>query len=267
MENIRTRGLVVAEREYGDNDKLLTLLCPEGKRFTTGKGVKSFKSRHFSSCRLFAYSDFVLRRKGDGCYIVETELIEDFFTLGSDIADYALASYICSFTDSVTVENEDALAMLRLTLNALYAVSKKLAPRDFIKAAFELRAASESGFMPDLSACADCGCENPQPVYLQVMEGAIICGGCKDEREARDEHPELGIDRFGELKMYLPLSVSVLETMRNIVGAMIEKFLSVRPADADIPELSRICETYALSHIGHGFDTLTYYKKVSGIKA
>ena len=143
---------------------------------------------------------------------------------------------------------------------------KKLAPRDFIKAALSASRGVGIRLYPVYSACATCGCENPQPVILQVMEGAITARLQRRERSA-SRAPRLGIDRFGELKMYLPLSVSVLETMRNIVGAKIEKFLSVRPADADIPELSRICETYALSHIGHGFDTLTYYKKVSGIKA
>ena len=53
MTYFKVNGLVIAERELGDNDKLLTVLSERyGKLFVIGKGVKSLKNRHMCCSNL-----------------------------------------------------------------------------------------------------------------------------------------------------------------------------------------------------------------------
>ena len=52
--------------------------------------------------------------------------------------------------------------------------------------------------------------------------------------------------------------------MRYVMECPIERIFSFRVSDADADALSVSCEQYLLHHLGRGFDTLKFYKEVSG---
>ena len=188
MERITVRGLNVRETETGEYDKIITLVTQEmGKITVTGKGVKSLKSRHMVACQPFAYSTFVLKKSKKFWYIEESECIECFYGLRADLDRLALSAYVCDVLCDVSVENAPDTETLRLTLNTLYAISSRTdMPLSKIKAAFELRMSCECGFCPELSRCDVCGCEPSADVYLDVMNGRLLCFDCKPRAEKEE---------------------------------------------------------------------------------
>jgi len=258
MERLTVRGLIVRETETGEYDKNMTLVTHEVGRITIiGKGVKSIKNRNCAPCQMFAYSRFILRKSRNFWYLEEAELIEEFYDLRYDFEGLALAAYVCEVMAHVSMENSPEPQLLRLALNTLYALNKCGAiPHDRIKAAFELRCACECGFCPDLSACDVCGCEPSGELYLDVMNGRLLCKDCKPRAEKEEEMIE------GTARLYYIISKDVLLAMRYIATVDQSKLLSFSLDEDGQYLLSRVTEGYLTNHLEHKFPTLDFYRNV-----
>lgn len=60
MISLRTRAIVLRRTNYGEADRILQLLTPDGKRSVMAKGVRREKSRLAGGIELFAISDVVI---------------------------------------------------------------------------------------------------------------------------------------------------------------------------------------------------------------
>ncbi len=249
------------ETPIGEYDKLLTVITEEmGRILVSGKAVRSLKSKHMPATQLFCYSDFVLRKSRGYYYISDSSLSESFYGIRLDLDRLALASYICDVAAEMAVEGVGDEELLRLTLNTLYALANhKDIPLSQVKAAYELRCAAIEGFLPNLSTCdiCDAATDTVKKVYLDVMNGRLLCGDCL--RNVR--HTDDLVDE-GTAHIYLYLTPSVLEAMRYVVGAPGNKFLFFSLAEDEMPAFAKICEKYLLNHIEHGFYTLEFYKSL-----
>lgn len=258
MDRITVRGLNVKETEVGESDKIITLVTQErGKMTVTGKGVKSLRSRNMVACQPFAYSTYVLKKSKKFWYVEEAELINCFFGLRGDMDRLCLAAYICDVLDYISVENAPEPDILRLTLNTLYAISDRPdIPLSIIKAAFEFRCVSELGMCPDLSVCDVCACEAVGDVYLDVMNGRLLCPDCKPRAEKEEEMTSV------TARLYYILSSDVLSAMRYIASAPLEKILAFNLDEDGTYLLGKVCEGYLTNHLEHKFSTLDFYKSI-----
>ncbi|MDD6094480.1 MAG: DNA repair protein RecO [Clostridia bacterium] len=258
MERINVHGLNVRETDVGESDKIITLVTEEYGRLTvTAKGVRSLRSKNMVACQPFAFANYVLRRSKKYFYVEETELIDCFFNLRADLDKLSLAAYVCDVCCDVSVENQPDPELLRLTLNTLYAISNKDMPLQKIKAAFEFRCSAVCGFCPDLSQCDRCGKETHPKMYLDVMNGRLLCGDCKPFTE-REEIMEDN----GTARLYYLLSEDVLAAMRYIAEAPAAKFLSFNIDEDGLYLLEKYSEGYLVNHLEHGFGTLDFYKSI-----
>lgn len=262
MEKLTVHGLTVRETEIGESDKVITLVTMEqGRMSIMGKGVKSLKSKNMAACQPFCYSIFTLRRSGKYYYIVESELSECFYGLRTDLDKMALAAYLCDVCADCSVEGSADPALLRLTLNALYVLSeKKDVHLQQLKAAFEFKCACEMGFQPQLEACGMCGCETAEKMYLDIMNGRILCRDCRDQ--ARREAESAAPDSNGTAQYYISLTPDVLSALRYVEGAPVNRFMSFTLEKDDRRLFGEACEKYLLHHIEHSFSTLSFYKSI-----
>lgn len=261
MTEIRVNALVVKESASGEYDKILTVLSEKyGKLYVVGKGVKSVRSRHMASTQLFTYASFSLRKKGNYYYITDSDLIENYYDIRGDMLKLALASFVCDVSCEIAKEGVEEKELLRLTLNTLFAIAKELRPLEIIRAAFELRVASDSGFMPDLTACRSCGEESPNMVCLDIMDGTIICDECRKNAFSaivKDAFYETGTPRPISL-----ISLSVLNTMRYVISARQERFLAFSLDEREHQVFFDACEKFLLNQLERGFYSLDFYKSL-----
>ncbi len=256
MKEVTVHGLVVRETDIGEYDKILTLVTREyGKISVTVKGAKSIKSKNIAACQPFAYCSYLLRASKKYFYVVESHNIEFFYMIRFDLDKMALATYICDVAAELSVAGMADPELLRLTLNTLYALNTKEIPMSQIKAAFELKAAEIAGFMPDLGGCGYCNGEVKGDVYIDIMNGRLLCKTCKPMAE-NDEIME----ESGTARLYMIITPSVLAAMRFVVMSPVEKFLSFALDEDELYIFSRVCETYLVNHIEHKFFTLDFYK-------
>lgn len=77
MTTIRTRAIVLRRTNYGEADRILQLLTPEGKRSVMAKGVRREKSRLAGGIELFAVSDIVITEgKGNLGILTSARLVQ-----------------------------------------------------------------------------------------------------------------------------------------------------------------------------------------------
>ncbi len=253
---IKVRGLVIRVVDMWEADRLVTIFTQEmGVLTALAKGARGYKSRKMSAAMHFCYSDFILYQKGDYYWVKEAELIESFFYIRRTVDGFALASYIVDVLSDVTVSQAET-ELLRLSLNSLYAIANEKYPLNKIKAAFEIRAASILGFMPDVISCS-CG-EKFGDFFFDIMGGNIKCFSCRDKemkehREDEDPH-ESHIVRI--------LSEGAKIALGYCIYSPVEKIFSFNISDEDMLLFSSAAEDYLLNQLERSFKTLDFYKEV-----
>lgn len=76
MKTTRTRAIVLRRTNYGEADRILQLLTPEGRRSVMARGVRKEKSKLAGGIELFAVSDVVIGEgKGDLGVLTSAKLV------------------------------------------------------------------------------------------------------------------------------------------------------------------------------------------------
>lgn len=261
MTEIKSNALVIAEKDLGENDKLLTLLVERyGKITAVSKGAKSVRNRHMASCQLFSYASFGLRKRGSLYYVTDTDLIESYYDIRTDITKLALASFLCDVINDIAQEGEDEDEILKLSLNTFYAIAKNIKPLEFIRACFELRIAVIAGFSPSFDSCVECGNNASRFYYFDIVDGIIYCDSCKNKlfyASAENEFLERGLS-----KPIAIISESVLAAMQYVIGSRAERFLAFNLGEDELSSFYFACEKFLLNQLERGFYSLGFYKSL-----
>lgn len=269
MQHESIDGVVLRVRDYADHDRYLSVLTAERGRITIlSKGGRSLKSSQTAISQMYTYGNFEYYRRGDFNILKGGSPVQHFYALSTDIDRLNLAAYLCELTSELTDEGEEAGDMLRLLLNSLYAISRDLYPQELIKGAFEMRAMSVSGYMPELGACSVCQTEQSDPFYLHVMNGALLCSDClKKQSGIGKRNPDTAYDDIRESETLLTLTPAVRAAMYYCLHAPLERLFSFSLEDAeDRTDFAKAAQTYTLSHLGRGFDSLNFYHEMRAIK-
>ena len=241
---LKTPGLVLRTTEYQDTDLMLTVLTRDnGLMSLKARGVRKNSSRLKSACQLLSYSEFTVFENRGFHTVNEAEPLEMFPELRADIELLALGSYFAQAAEVLSQEDLPNPELLSLTLNSLYALCKLNKPALLVKAAFELRLASLSGYEPQLEHCAVCGNENPD--RFNVTGGVLQCAGCSGMEGLR-----------------LPITPAMLAAMQYIVYCEPKKLFSFRLEGEELRQLSDLTEAYLAAQLERGFYTLDFYKSL-----
>lgn len=244
---LNTDGLIIREQQTGEYDRLVTILTRDyGIIRAFANGAKRIKSRSQSATQLFAYGNYSIYRGRDAYSIDEAQPREIFFELRNNIENLSLAQYFCELAGETAPIEEEAEAYLRLTLNALHMLAEQKRPPLQIKAIFELRIMCLSGYMPELTACADCGREDSAEHYFSPVEGVTVCEDCVGDHTC------------------VRLSDGELAAMRHICYSDERRLFAFRLSDEGLARLSDITEEYVRVQTGKKLKTLDFYKTMRG---
>ena len=262
--DISTDALVIRAVPQGEHDRLLTLLCPgEGRITVIAKGARSLRNKLMSPCRAFVWGNFELHFKGDMAWVRDASVIKSFTALEQDIELMYLAQYISDVCCELSGQGEPAGELLPLALNTYHALCSDKYDRALVKAAFELRAAAISGYLPELTECVRCEKTEAPAFYLDVMGGGIVCSDCIASSPELPE-AEIPVDAYGMRSIIIPITPAVLAAMRYTVSAPLKRLLSFGiSSETDKRTFCRAAETYILNHLERGFASLRLYHELS----
>ena len=263
---ITTDGLITRSYPVGEHDRVVHLVTPEhGRLSVMVKGGQSKTNRHAAITQLFTYGNYELYHKsGEMYWLRGGSVLQSFYDLTSDLTAMALATYLCDVTSELTGEGENAEDMLRMMLNTLYTLSGGRKSPALVKGVFELRAASMTGYMPNLEGCCVCGASHPEHSYFDIMNGAVVCADCQTSfNRQRMPMDVADANELGERRIICPMSASTLAAVRYAVLSPHKKIFSFALADRDEEQnFARVAEAYLLHHLERGFETLDFYHSV-----
>ena len=243
MAHVTVKGLVIRETDFGEADRYITVLTAElGKIEVLCRGIRRKKGRLANAVGLFCYSEFTLF-SGRRCTLSDAEIDTQFWGITGNIEQYALCCYFAELVNMAADADSDVSGLLPMFLRALYALDRQKRPVQTVKAAFELRLASELGFSPDLTGCAVCGAAQCEAWSLLLENGALVCSGCRK--------------RVGGT--YYDMPQGVLDAMRYILSCDGKRLFAFAVNAQTAEQLGLICERYLLYHLDVHCTTLDFY--------
>ena len=104
-EEIKTRGICLRTVEYGESDRIITLLTDnKGKIAVRARGVSSAKSKLRLAATPFAFGEYILTIKS-GFYTLKTfDYADSFQTISDDIFRYYAGAAALETTDKLNEE-------------------------------------------------------------------------------------------------------------------------------------------------------------------
>lgn len=177
--NYKTKGIVIKRMNYGEADRILTVLSERfGKVKVMAKGVRKIRSHMAGSLEPFILVDLHLQ-EGKNFYIVTGASINcDFEVIHSDMDRMAKAFYIGELIDRFLEEHQRSEKIFDLSIQALESI--ECLKNEIWLRCFEHKIVTAAGFKPQLFYCVNCKSKiMPGNNFWDSVEGGVICEECQ----------------------------------------------------------------------------------------
>lgn len=227
MKLVKTKGIVIAENNSADFDKMLTILTPNlGKIECMAKGARRPKSTLISGAQFLCFADYMLYKTGDKYLMNSCEIVDMFYDIRIDLDKLNIATHITKIINDVTTENQNNYKILQLFLNTLYVINKTDKDIDFVLAIFKIRLLSILGFRPFIDSCKICN-EKENLAYFSFKDNCFKCEICgKQDKGA------------------VQISETTKDAITYIIMAEAKKIYSFNIPKESIKELKIISDIY-----------------------
>lgn len=181
MKQVKVNGIIIAENNMSDFDKMLTILTPNlGKIGCTAKGARRPKSLLLAGTQFLCFGEYILYKGSDVYSMNSCETIELFYNIRTDLDKLTYASYVTKIITDVTDENQNCFNTLKLFLNTLYMISETDKNLDFIVSVFKLRMLKILGYMPRINECVCCGSKE-NLTHFSIKDDGFKCASCRKQ--------------------------------------------------------------------------------------
>ena len=226
MGTFKTKGIVIAENNMGDFDKMVTILTPNGKFGCSARGARRPKSQLMAGTQFLCFGEFMIF-KGTNTYTLNScEPIEVFYNIRTDLDKLEYASNITKMIQEITDENQNTYKILQLYLNTLYVISETNLNLEFIISIFKLRLMCLLGFTPQIQECVQCR-EKEELIYFSLKDNGLKCKNCGK------------IDTSA-----IEISNSTMQAIKYIIIAPAKKLYSFKLSEENQKQLSIIAKLY-----------------------
>ena len=246
--NFKTKGIVLKQKNYLENQKYLDILTPENGILNVKLRIHGKITRNiFSNIYVCGFYEFNLFCGQFGAIIDDVEEIEQFFNLRFFPEKLALAQYFCELSYILSLPTTKAKDQLNLLLNSIWLLEKEKAGLEFVKAVFELKLLSYSGHMPNLVCCKLCYSYEKEEMFFNIYQSFLVCKDC--------------FKNVKEKNGFLKLSNAVLYAMRFIIYKDKKDIFKFKLEKNHLNLLGKVVEKSILSIIEKEPLTLKIYKE------
>jgi DNA repair protein RecO (recombination protein O) len=225
----RVEGLVIRSADYGEGNKIITLLTPAyGKQGIVVRGAKKLKSRYGALAQLFTYGEYSYYKSGSLGTLNSGEIIESFRELREGLEGPAYAAYAAELTDRA-INDDEAASYLFQQLKACQSALASGKDPVVVLGVYELKVASAAGYAPVLDECVNCG-RQEGTFRFSAAAGGALCQSCR-HRDPSALELEEGVWRL--LRVFLGLdlrrlgNITVKESSKRQLQLVLRRWLDV----------------------------------------
>jgi DNA repair protein RecO (recombination protein O) len=232
----RTEAIVLRRKDFGEADRVLTLLTPElGKVRAVAKGIRKPRSRKAGHLELFTCSRLLVAKGRDLDIVTQAETVQAYRPLREGLLRGAYAAYAVELLDKFTPdaqENRELYELLRAALGWLCdAPDLALA---LTMRYYELHVLGLAGFQPQLRQCVVCGrALVAEDQFFSAAEGGAVCARCGKERTAHG---------------LLPISMDALRYLRYLQANSYPRVRALKIRPGVLAEVEHVLARY-ITHI------------------
>lgn len=198
-----TDALVLRAINYGESDRILTLLTADYGRITAGiRGVKKAGAKLSFAAQPFCFAQYVLIKRGDRYTVTGCSECESFFELSADVNKFYAASAVAEAALALTYEGDECAEMLSECVKTLTEMCRGDECAALVR--FLLYAFRRSGYGVFVESCPECGkvLVGAEKLRFDMDTGAFTCFDCGDGAGA--SRVTYNVLRLAEGKSYEP---------------------------------------------------------------
>lgn len=230
MSSYKTRGIVIKRMNFGEADRILTILTERfGKVKAMAKGVRKSTSKLGGHLEPFMIVEFQLYEGKTFYTITGAEIISEFPEIHSDLKKTAKVFVIGELVDNFLHEHEKSERIYQILSQILLLIEHN--EKNFLVNAFALKLIESAGFQPEFYECVHCKEKiKEENNFWDDIEGGVICRECK----AKSGH---GVE----------ISNEFIKSLRFIEQNDFEQIEKLRLNKTLEEEIDRILENYIRS--------------------
>jgi DNA repair protein RecO (recombination protein O) len=247
MPTYQADAIVLRRLDYGESDRILTLLTREqGKFAAIAKGARKSKTRSAGALDLFARSRMQLAKGHNLDVVAQVERRGDVRNISGDLQRTAYACLVAEVIDKVLEDRhpvDDVFDLVVVTLDRLNVPARS--PRAD-SAWFLMRILELLGYQPQLDHCAACGTPLPEiAAWFSPLLGGILCASCGAHHQAGS-----------------PVSVNGLKVLRVMAADDGDLYDRLRLAPQLLGELEQALEAQLEYHLDRHLKTLDFLRSL-----
>jgi DNA repair protein RecO (recombination protein O) len=149
MRSFKVEGIVIKRKNYGEADRLLTVLTKNnGKIQVKATGIRRIPSRRSAHVELLNYSILSLYRGKSYAILTEAQAIDNFSPIKDSLEKMGLSYHLCELIDGLCAENQENMKVFYLLKNCLgaLAMNDDLAAHSIRE--FEIELLTILGYLP-----------------------------------------------------------------------------------------------------------------------
>lgn len=151
MKQLLTTGIILSRTDYGEADRILTVLTPDhGKLRLMARGVRRVKSKLAGGIELFSTSDITyIAGKGEIGTLISTRLIKYYRHIVKDIDRVQLGYELIKLLNKATEDHPEA-EYFQLLEQAFAALDDAEISLELIRTWFQAQLLRQAGHSPNL---------------------------------------------------------------------------------------------------------------------
>jgi len=246
--SIRTEGIVLRRRDFGESDRILVLFTRKlGRVSVIAKGARKPSSKISGHLELFMRSSFLISRGRNLHILSQAEVVEDYEPLRKNLPGIGMGSYVIELVDAVTYEEGSNIKLYNLLISTLDSLSAGQDP-DIIIRYYEIHLLDLVGFRPELFVCVECGKKIiEQDQFISGESGGAVC-------------PECALDVAGGV--IRPVSARVLKYLRHFQRSDRNSLLALDFPGDILDELEKITQYYLTHTLEKHLNSPSFNKRI-----
>lgn len=177
MAQYQVEAILVAVRDWGDADKMVTLFSREhGKIIGFANGARRPKSPLASGMQLFTHLEVALSPGVNFDSVKRCDIKHAFRQIQEDFNCMAYGAFIAELTAELCPERQPEPEVFDLLLTVFHILTERN-PR-IVALAWAWQLLVITGYYPEFQKCTACGQTLSFPAYFNFTSGGCVCSDC-----------------------------------------------------------------------------------------
>ena len=179
-----TRALVLRQVDYGEADRIVSLLTADRGRVETRIPQARRSRKRFGGLDLFVLAEVRFSPRKGAPRLEEARPLRSFTHIRDDLERLALAAYAAELLLQASAEDHHSPDLYRLALAAMESLDREpgepTGGHGWARG-FELKLLHVQGSRPSLRRCAASGVVPDPPIYWSVLCGGVLSAAMREE--------------------------------------------------------------------------------------